>query len=123
MFRRHRQEFHPPVSRGTDEDKLLQEFAIEFDGTRYLFAGYRYDRLSDAVGYAKLMRLRPGQAGRGTAVPDTAGPSVPTSEQREAMAELGIRSGGGFYHFAGYRYDRLQDAIVYARLSRRRGWA
>ncbi len=122
MFRRHHQTVDPPVPRRNDEDKLMHEFAIERDGSRYLFHGYRYDRLSDAVGYAKLMRLKPGQGGRGPAVAGAAVDSEPTPAQRDAMSELGIQARGGFYHFEPYRYERLEDAITYARLSRHRGW-
>jgi hypothetical protein len=36
----------------------LHALAIGFDGRQYTFAGYRYDRASDAIDYAELMRSR-----------------------------------------------------------------
>lgn len=45
---------HPPL---TDEQEM-EEHDITFDGERYAYGEYRYDKLSDAVRYAKL------QAGR-----------------------------------------------------------
>lgn len=42
-----------------DERMLMAEYAIGFDGLRYTYNGYRYDRLADAVAYSKLMRSRP----------------------------------------------------------------
>jgi len=41
----------------TDEQEM-EEHDITFDGERYAYGEYRYDKLSDAVRYAKL------QAGR-----------------------------------------------------------
>lgn len=45
----------------------LHALAIGFDGRQYTFAGYRYDRASDAIDYAELMRSRsvlPAHGGR-----------------------------------------------------------
>lgn len=36
----------------------LHALAIGFDGRQYTFAGYRYDRASDAIDYAELMLSR-----------------------------------------------------------------
>lgn len=36
----------------------MKELAIGFDGRQYTFSGYRYDRLSDAINYAELIRSR-----------------------------------------------------------------
>jgi hypothetical protein len=36
------------------------------------------------------------------------------------MAELGVTFDGRQYRFQDYRYDRLEDAIAYARLCSRR---
>ena len=38
----------------------MKDLAIGFDGHQYTFAGYRYERFSDAVDYAKLIRSRGG---------------------------------------------------------------
>lgn len=37
-----------------NDEQLMKEFGVTFDGERYCFEGYHYDDLSDAVGYAKL---------------------------------------------------------------------
>lgn len=45
----------------------LHAIAIGFDGRQYTFADYRYDRASDAIDYAELMRSRsvlPAHGGR-----------------------------------------------------------
>jgi hypothetical protein len=124
MHRRYRDQMDP---RGAevepDEALLMQEFDIRFDGQRYLFAGYRYERLADAVNYAKLMRLRPAQE-----PPDasSSGSSaiepVPSPADLARMAALDVRYAKGLYHFGLYRYERMQDAENYARLCRARGW-
>ena len=39
-------------------EDLEKLYGISFDGEKYQFAGYRYDKLADAVSYAKLMNKR-----------------------------------------------------------------
>jgi hypothetical protein len=41
-----------------DNEKLIDEFGITFDGERYCYETYRYDKLADAVTYAKLQAAR-----------------------------------------------------------------
>lgn len=43
-----------------------------------------------------------------------------TVEQKRQMVELGVYRVGRGYRFLGYRYDRREDAIAYARLVRSR---
>lgn len=102
-----------PVS----EDWVLGQL-VHFDGRRYQYNGYRYDRLSDAIAQAALTHRRP-------LLLDTKGPycaaaavsPVPQSEQdRKAMALLGIVVDGGSYLWGEHRYDKLDDAIAYAEL-------
>lgn len=42
----------------------MKDLAIGFDGHQYTFAGYRYDRFSDAADYAELIRSRGAIAGQ-----------------------------------------------------------
>lgn len=43
-----------------------------------------------------------------------------TDENRRLMAELSIAPAGRYYAYAGYRYERLADAVAYAQLIRAR---
>lgn len=105
----------------SERERQMAEFSITLDGLRYRYNGYRYDRLADAVAYARLMRSRPAQ-------PDVGGPftqagatwAPPTDDERALMASLGIKLVDGTYRFADFRYERLADAVSYARLSLRR---
>jgi len=36
--------------------KQMEEFNITFDGERYGYGEYKYDKLSDAISYAKLQK-------------------------------------------------------------------
>lgn len=36
--------------------KQMEEFNITFDGERYAYGEYKYDKLSDAISYAKLQK-------------------------------------------------------------------
>jgi hypothetical protein len=102
-----------PAAR-TERDQSMLDYAIGFDGLRYDFHGYRYDRLADALAYARLMRSRPtsdnppGSYVRG---PNVVGPS---EADRQSMAALGIGYEAGTYRYATFRYDRLADAVSYA---------
>jgi hypothetical protein len=98
----------------------MAKLGIRHDGLRYLYNGYRYDRLADAVEYATLMRSR--------AQPDPGGPFgqsqtfvPPTNEELSLMAMFAIEFDGSSYRFQGFRYDVLADAVAYANLVADRG--
>jgi hypothetical protein len=44
----------------------------------------------------------------------------PTAAERELMASLDIDFEAGGFRFESYRYARLPDAVLYAKLARRR---
>src|SRR5580765_1283782 len=96
--------------------RLMSEFSIHHDGRHYVFEGYRYDRLADAVSYARLMRARsqrqqqPYRSGCEKII------EWPDALERKLMKALRISFSAGVYEFRGYRYDRLIDAVNYARL-------
>lgn len=93
------------------------ELGIRYNGRSYEYRGYHYDRLADAVSYAKLDRAR------ALAEPAIADPAPfealhsPTSTERQLMRELDITFQDGIYRLGDYRYDRMADAIAYARLT------
>jgi hypothetical protein len=102
-----------PDAAAADECQLMAELSIIRDGRRYLYDGYCYDRLSDAVAYAQLVRGHarpPGPASPAQfAVVDS-----PTALDRQLMMELSISLENGRFVFEGFRYDRLSDAVSYA---------
>jgi len=87
---------------------------ISFDGRAYHYASHTYDRLADALAYARLDRARPG-------VREESAPhhwrqwSGPTPEEELRMAAHGIAYEGGYYWYGPYRYEQLAAAIDYAR--------
>lgn len=98
---------------------LMSEFSIGFDGRQYDFGGYRYDRLADAVAYARQMRSRraPDAAMATAPMPMRDEPLIaPSAADGRLMAALDISFVAGVYHFAGFRYERLNDAATHARL-------
>ena len=103
-----------------DERMLMAEYAIGYDGFRYTYNGYRYDRLADAVAYSKLMRSRPSRSDPGGTFTQREKLDEPTDVDRELMTSLAIRFEEGTYRFEGFRYGRLADAVNYATLSSRR---
>lgn len=44
----------PPPS----DTQQMEEHGIAFDGERYAYGEYKYDRLSDAISYAKIQKRR-----------------------------------------------------------------
>ena len=96
--------------------QLMAEFGITYNGRLYLYDAYRYESLADAVSYARLQRAQPSgaQASLHAAPPEAFFPE-PDEAQRAQMAALAITFEGGAYRLGPYRYDRLADAIDYAR--------
>jgi hypothetical protein len=103
-----------------EREREMVEFSINYDGLRYRYNGYRYDHFADAVRYARLMRSRPSQQDPGG--PFTHGQTVaaPTEADRKLMALMAIRFEAGAYRFESFRYDRLEDAVNYAKLAAQR---
>ena len=107
----------PVVGTSGDSAQLMADLSIAYDGLRYHYGSYRYDRLEDAVNYARLQRSR---AGGHTRIP-MATPAIyqaPGDGELRAMTSSGITYAGGVYRLGAYRYDRLADALAYARLQR-----
>lgn len=48
----------PVVQAPASNGDPMKELGITFDGKQYQFNGYRYDRLSDAVSYARIVASR-----------------------------------------------------------------
>lgn len=90
------------------------ELRIWFDGRAYHYHEYRYDRLQDAVAYARIDRARPDFS-------DEPLPHHweewhgPTEAEAARMAPFGILYEHGFYRYGPFRYDFLDDALDYAR--------
>ena len=54
----------PPGDSSDERARQMAELCISFNGRDYVYRGYRYERLGDAVNYARLERSRavPGDA-------------------------------------------------------------
>lgn len=96
------------------EKERAMQLGVSFNGVQFVFREFKYDKLADALAYAEL------DAARG----DCAVPSrpeewlerpVPGQADQEIMAQFGIGFEGWRYRFGEYRYDRLADALNYAR--------
>ena len=91
------------------------EAGIIFNGRSYSYRGYRYDHLAEAVNYAELDRSRAfADPGADDAAPLERVPR-PSAAEREHMRKVGITYVDGVFCWGEYRYDRLADAIAYAR--------
>lgn len=99
-----------------ERERLMAEFSIAFNGRHYLYGSYRYDHLSDAVNYARLRRASVGAEEQIGAMPAPEQVEAPSESQRQLMSTLDITFLHGLYRLGTYRYDRLADAIAYARL-------
>lgn len=100
-----------------ERERLMAAFSIAFNGRHYLYGPYRYDHLADAVNYARLQRANASgdeQIGVMSAPEQV---EVPSESDRQLMKTLDIAFLDGVYRLETYRYDRLADAVAYARLS------
>lgn len=50
--------FTPPSVQPRHEVTVGNEFGVTFNGQQYEYGGYRYDRLADAISYAKSQRTK-----------------------------------------------------------------
>lgn len=91
-------------------------FSVRYDGRRYEYDGYYYDRVEDALFYARLTgmkHLRRPEANLATGWPPT---RAPDDEDSKTMSSMGITFEAGRFHFREFHYDRLDDAVNYAKL-------
>jgi hypothetical protein len=86
---------------------------VSFDGRAYHYRQYSYDRLADALGYAKLDQAKPGFHEDATAYQwkQWCGP---TPQELLQMAVHHISYERGHYCYGPYRYDLLAMALAYA---------
>jgi hypothetical protein len=99
----------PPPEQGDGQDAK--------PGVRPHATGYRYEQLGDALAHARQTRSGPDEDdGSGLSLQRPAF-VPPTDAEQMLMASLGIQFDGRAFRFAGYRYDRLADAVLYARLA------
>src|SRR5581483_756272 len=112
----HSHSSYPSVAESSlGSDQLMAEHSITYNGRQYLYGPYRYDRLSDAVNYARLQALRGASPPQGV----SAAPFVvasPNPSELELMNTLGITFANGVFSFGEFRYGRLSDAVNYAQL-------
>jgi hypothetical protein len=100
-----------------EEEWLRTELGIRRIGWRYEYRGYRYDRLADAASFARVDRgHQRGQAALEASPQADEPPPMPSSDDLALMATWDIRFNAGIYTFQQYRYERLCDAVAYARL-------
>jgi hypothetical protein len=94
---------------------------VSFDGRTYHYREYSYDRLPDALDYARRDRAKPGF--RADATPRTWSPwAGPTPDERSQMARHGIVYVNGQYCYGPYRYDTLDAAMAYAQRAPGLAW-
>jgi hypothetical protein len=88
---------------------------VTVDGHHDHFRQYRYEQLDDALRYAGTQQLVPafrrGPASRPQRLPLLA----PDEAQQVLMRELDIGFAAGRVNIGPFRYDRLDDAVAYAR--------
>ena len=104
-----------PVAQSSGHAALMAELGIHYNGRSYQYRGYRYDRLEDAVNYARLDRARTLEDSPSVAAIAPLEVVNPSDDPGgELMRELGITFKDGFFCLRDYRYDRLADAVAYA---------
>lgn len=91
---------------------VMTELSISYNGRQYQYAAFRYDQLADAIAYAR-QHPEEARAAGGAWVQ-----AAPDGTERELMASLDITYVDGVYRLGEFRYERLADAVNYARLRR-----
>ena len=109
---------HPDAMNSPERrERLMLAFNIAFDGRQYVYSRYRYDRLADAVSYARFQLSHPSSDSVEDPPLTIREPSeTPSDSQSRLMSEFGITFEAGVYLLGEYRYDHFDDAIKYARM-------
>lgn len=97
-----------------DQERAMR-MGISFNGTQFVFRDFKYDRLSDAFSYAELDIQREGRQPVATSSANWLTRPTPNNTDRALMQQFGITFEDWRYKFRDYRYDRLADALNYAR--------
>jgi hypothetical protein len=101
--------------RESSQDRLVAaQYEISFDGLRYAFRQYRYDAFGDALRYAKAEYAKAGFVRDETFRADWQSAYRPTDEEGQLMHQHGIVFAMGRFHYGGFRYEQLRDAVAYA---------
>lgn len=99
------------------DPNAVSSFYARYDGRRDGYDGSYYDRLQDASFYARVTRMRQvRRPERNFATNWPPKEMLPDAEDSKTMASMGIRFEGGRFHFREFHYDRLDDAVNYAKL-------
>ncbi|WBS01961.1 hypothetical protein OU994_27505 [Pseudoduganella sp. SL102] len=104
-----------PASNPADTGTALE---VTFDGRHYHFRQHCYDRLDDALRYASAQHATPGFVRDPAFRPQWLPEFAPDEAQLRLMRELDIGFAAGRFSFGAYRYDRLEDAVAFARHAR-----
>lgn len=88
---------------------------ISFNGTQFVYCDFKYDRLSDAIAYAELGVRPEGKLALATSAADWLPRPIPDSADQALMQQFAVSFEDWRYKFRDYRYDRLSDALNYAR--------
>ena len=97
-----------------DQDRGMR-LGISFDGKQFVYRDFQYERLADAISYAELDIQREGKQAVAATAADWLLRPVPNSADQALMQQLGVTFNDWCYKFGDYRYDRLADALNYAR--------
>jgi hypothetical protein len=106
----------PGVNDPGERERLMADWSIAYNGRHYEYDIYRYDHLAEAVNYARLQRSKPPRDDEVRSMPSREYVEDPDESQHALMATLAITFQDGIYRLGAFRYDRLADAVNYARL-------
>jgi len=96
-------------------ERQMAELGISLQGVDFDYKGYRYEELAHAVAYARLRNSSYADSEDGTPPRHRRAFVAPTRAEQTLMDSLGIQFDGRRFRFAGFSYDRLADAVSYAR--------
>ena len=102
-----------------DEDRA-QALALNvtFNGRHFRYRQFKYDKLADAMAYARLDGSRDGNQAMSTVDQEWLPRPVASDADKVLMERFAISVEGNAFRYQGYRYDLLADALKCAQQPR-----
>lgn len=103
-----------PADQASREREEALALGVGFNGRQFRYREFKYDKLADAMAYARLDRARDGTVPVSPVEPEWLPRPVPSDADQMLIERFAITADGNAFRYRTHRYDFLADALTYA---------